>query len=599
MKNIIIIDSYPDTKHPCFKDKCLKTYKFNNDKRNFEEVCQDLDVKFPHGTAIGGIIAKTCKEMDVIYHFFDIFSKDKLKMLDLTNKALEYISRNFQDGVINCSLGTIYYNEILESLIEKLSKKILIISAFDNAGAISYPAAFDSVIGVDTSFRCTKKDDFVVVKNSPIDIRAKGGVQRVPWVNPEYTINQGSSFACAYVTAYVAQHYYGLSKDKVMEKLEGIARFVYSFEVEKVTSIELANKNVAIVPYNKEIQSAFNFSAFLPFKVAGFYDFKFSGNIGRELMSFYDEDIRTIVENTDRINFENIDVLVIGHLKELSLLTHRDLKKELLEKCLKYHVEVLAFDSIDFEEYSEKFSLGKLNLLSVEELTPKFPEKFGKLFTSKTPVLGIFGTSSKQGKFTLQIQLRDALKKRGYDTGFIGTEPTSSLFNFDITYPIGYMGIENQNPQMILEHSNYLVNILDKMNKDLIVVGSQSGTIPQVLYNLGQSTLTQLAFLQGTNPDAVILAINFDDSFSYIQRTILTMKNLINCSVIGLALYPFCFKNGWGIISDRKEKVSGDDCKQKKKKLEEEFGIPVIVPGDKKENVTLIKMVENFFSGER
>lgn len=37
---------------------------------------------------------------------------------------------------------------------------VIIVFAFDNAGSISYPAAFENVIGVTSDFNCYSIDDF-------------------------------------------------------------------------------------------------------------------------------------------------------------------------------------------------------------------------------------------------------------------------------------------------------------------------------------------------------------------------------------------------------------------------------------------------------
>ena len=49
----------------------------------------------------------------------------------------------------------------------------------------------------------------------------------------------------------------------------------------------------------------------------------------------------------------------------------------------------------------------------------------------------MFGTSSQQGKFTLQLTLRDKLIKRGYRIGQIGTEPSSYLFGMERCFHFG------------------------------------------------------------------------------------------------------------------------------------------------------------------
>lgn len=52
------------------------------------------------------------------------------------------------------------------------------------------------------------------------------------------------------------------------------------------------------------------------------------------------------------------------------------------------------------------------------------------LYRISTPVLAVCGTSSKQGKFTLQLELRKRFCEMGYKVGQIGTEPNSLLLGW-------------------------------------------------------------------------------------------------------------------------------------------------------------------------
>ena len=72
------------------------------------------------------------------------------------------------------------------------------------------------------------------------------------------------------------------------------------------------------------------------------------------------------------------------------------------------------------------------------------------LYRIATPIIGVFGTSSKQGKFTLQLKLRELLLKQGYSVGEIGTEPTSQLFGKEYVFPMGY------NSTVYIEHNDII-----------------------------------------------------------------------------------------------------------------------------------------------
>jgi hypothetical protein len=54
------------------------------------------------------------------------------------------------------------------------------------------------------------------------------------------------------------------------------------------------------------------------------------------------------------------------------------------------------------------------------------------------PVLGVFGTSASQGKFTLQLALRRRLLQLGYEISQVGTEHHAALFGMDLAFPMGH-----------------------------------------------------------------------------------------------------------------------------------------------------------------
>ncbi len=187
---IVVLDSRPFLKHPIFKNRNIQVFTEEESQKwnNHLETFTDTHLH-PHGTAVCGIISANLPE-NVELFCFDIFDTEQKNMLCKLISALEFIYHNVKCDIINISLGVRYPNENLEKICRKIcDNNTTIVSAFDNAGAISYPAAYPFVIGVDTSPRCTHADDFVFVKNSPITIRGKGNTQRVPWIDPLYTIN--------------------------------------------------------------------------------------------------------------------------------------------------------------------------------------------------------------------------------------------------------------------------------------------------------------------------------------------------------------------------------------------------------------------------
>lgn len=209
--------------------------------------------------------------------------------------------------------------------------------------------------------------------------------------------------------------------------------------------------------------------------------------------------------------------------------------------------------------------------------------------------MGFFGTGKKQGKYALQLALRKKFLQAGYKVGQLGTEPNSPLFGMDETYPFGYAGIIDTDPWQMIENINYLMHKIDIHHPDIILAGSQSGTAPRAFYNIGQMTVQQLNFLSGVNPDAVVLNVNADDNIHYIERIIKTIEGVGRGKVIGIVIYPFMYKNGWGIILDRKSRISSEEEGMIANKIKEHTNIDTFILGNEETEEKVYNLCVNFF----
>lgn len=129
------------------------------------------------------------------------------------------------------------------------------------------------------------------------------------------------------------------------------------------------------------------------------------------------------------------------------------------------------------------------HLLGIEKdnLQDKCTLPGGRLYNRLTPVVGVFGTSSRQGKFTVQMELRKRFLQHGYTVGQIVSEPSGYLHQCDGVFPFGYHA-------NILTCAEDSVAILNRMlwdasghnTKDVILVGGQSGVVPYSYHNISQ-----------------------------------------------------------------------------------------------------------------
>lgn len=556
---VLVIDSGVDLRHPSFVGVNIKTYDFIDTNLKLSEG----NDTYGHGTAIASIIAKK-KNVEIVSVKLDDIENavDEKQLVSL----LKYIYANMQFDIINLSLGlNICEDEELFSLCEMFKRNnTVIVSAFDNLGSISFPAAFSNVIGVTSGGMCNKINQFEYVESAEINLAAKGGLQRVAWVNPQYLMVGGNSFACAHASAQIV--------DFINDGIVGFDNILKEFRNNAIKIWEEANpvgenskpkiERAILFPFNKEMHSLIRFSHLLNFKIVGVYDCKFSANIGATTKRLMDDDVLDIkIGNINQVDWNEFDTIILGHTDEmLNVAGDKEIYK-FIEEAKTKNKQFYSLDEVNVK----RFDLNNVYYPIISKT--KLPSnRFGKLYRISKPVVGVFGTSSKQGKFTLQLKLREQLIKDGYKVGQIGTEPHSLLFDFDDVFPIGY----NSNVSIFdNEVVSYLNNRIYElcMSNDLILVGSQSGTVPYDVGNLAQFTISQMVFLQGTQPDTVILCINAFDDNAYVKRTIEYIEASVDCKVIALVLFPVTLNEDWRGIYGGTYKI----CYNEKRNLIEKF----------------------------
>lgn len=208
--------------------------------------------------------------------------------------------------------------------------------------------------------------------------------------------------------------------------------------------------------------------------------------------------------------------------------------------------------------------------------------------------MGIFGTSASQGKFTLQLKIRNCFEQSGYSVGTLGTEPSAKLFGFDAVYPMGYRSTVYLNEYESVFMLNRIMQSIEAKNPDIILVASQSQTIANNWGNLGQLPLSQYDFLLGTRPDAFILCVNLFDEIDYIKRTIHFLEITTKGKVIAMAALPMKITSEF--VKDITEPEVVNDFAAMKIKLEQEIGIPLFNLAVDSEIGELYKLCVKFFS---
>ena len=573
--NILVVDSGIKLSHEAFEEFNIESYEIVGNR--LEQVFCDNDEN-GHGTAVCGLICNSLKRygVDANVKMLKAFSGDSVNESGIVN-ALMLADEFFDVDIINMSFGI--RDSKCNSIVKAcnfLLKKAIIVSAVDNLGTLSVPSVIPGVIGVISDKTVTKSHQYNYYKGLPIQMGAYGKLQRVAWNNPDFIFLEGNSMACANATGIVANLVWQYGKDSLQEQLLlNSFKEPVCFQTREKYSLEIpfSIKKAAIFPLNKETGSLLLFKDMLGFDIVDVYDSPISGKVGSnasQIMNLnLDCDFK--VKNINDFSSDEVDTLIVGHITEyLKYPRERDRIFSMLENCKK-DLHYYFFDPVENNE--NVFS----PVLDESYIPPTFGD--GMLYGIHTPILGIFGTSSSQGKFTLQLYLRKIFSTIGYSVGQIGTEPESLLFDFDAIYSMGYnSSVDFSDKDMIL-YLNKVIHEIEMNNEyDLIITGSQSGTVPYSFGSISNMTLKQSAFLFATCPDVVVLSVNVFDDKEYIERTIKFIESSADTKVVAIVIFPKVRKAASKMFG---EKDDIENINMKCKEINEYFNIPVFVLGQK------------------
>lgn len=567
-----------------------KSHRFFHGAENFDSIslffneqkkCIDFEKNetdyVGHGTAVSSIIHKyspDTKKLVINFH-------NLAKQIDenLLIAILDYVYEHVKGSVINLSFGihSCENSTSLRDICKKLNDKgFILIAAMGNDGTIAYPAAFPEVISVAVNRNITNYVEYIFFdEDDELTLAAFGINQRLPWSgNDEYNIVSGSSFSCAYITAIISELYKnGYTKlTDVKSKLREQAKQIIPFkrQIKPLCKDNMFQiKKAALFPFNKEMHSLVRFYDLLDFEIAAIYDVKYSMKIGldtRRLMT--DDSVKSFtIQNYKNINWDDFDTLILGHCEELEERTgDSSFFFDILDSALKHGKQVFSFDRIRGLSQEDK-KLVQFPFISQSNMPP---ERFEMLYQIATPVVSFLGTGPQQGKFTLQLEIRKRLKAAGFQVGQIGTEPSALLYGMDHLYPLGYNSLRSVliRDYDVIKYVNFLLHDLDSKGSDIILVGSQSGTIAVSPGYLRSYSLLQSTFLKATWPDIAVICIGYDDDENYIKRSINYIESATNCKVIATAFLPFSNSKNAANIAGHYNKSRLDNTLISKKQAE-------------------------------
>lgn len=543
-----------------------------------------------HGTAVFSIFNSQIPDAKILC----MKIPEDSQVEDLIS-IFDYIYNYVDCKMIHLSLGITQCDNISElySVCKKLyDKNVIMVAAFSNDGSISYPAAFDIVVGVDISLNCRHIYEYEYVDSPIINIRAFAFTQTLPFTDGKPQKCSGTSFSAPYISSYIYK--YIKSKDSyslsdIHFLLKKGAKKEYPSVVSKMTNSFHIDKAIAF-PFNKEIHSLARYSNFLYFNLENIYDVKYLRNIGKQISTLFHKKFSRdyTIQNYMNIDWnDNFDTLILGHTRELSALLNIDLKMYFYQKCIEYKKNIFSFDDL-----SDIYHCSKIKVYSPQFTIPD--NHFGKLYHIGKPIICIVGTSSKQGKFSTQVCLRNAFESRGYKVGQLGTEPSSELFGFDAVFPNGYDSNINISWTDEIVTINYLLHEIEIKNPDVIIVGTQSQSYPFSFGNVRYLPVKQNSVLYAINADAYILTCNYFDEIEYIEQTLNFIESINNSKVIAINLFPIDSNLQWSVFAVESHIVSEEMLNRKKEQLYQKFHIPVII--QERENDQLCEICIECFS---
>lgn len=560
-----------------------------------EEAYDDIG----HGTAVTSLILKNNKEVEIIP--IKVVENGIVAGEECLLAALRYIYKEVECDLINISLGVVccYNIEALYEICKKLTEKgIVIVAAHDNDGAISYPASFDCVIGIEGVRNQIPMQKFIKVDDSNYigDLREV----RVPWLNGEYKTVSGNSFLCPKVTALIAEKFenYEMDFSRVVDFLENYVYYKYNTETKKGENQTNFHITRAIVfPFNKEMHSLARYEDLLSFEVLGYYDTKYSGQIEKKISDLQNiRDNEKIIHSYEKIDWEaDFDTVILGHISEISHAVGFDFEEYIVQKCLKYQKKL--FSCRDISDIYQK----KIQDIKYYAPVVKSNEYDNKRIVSRKmhvigrPILGVVGTGSRQGKFSLQLALRRGLLANQFKVGQLGTEPTSLLFGMDEVYPFGYESSVQTKGFDSVYVINHMLGRIERKEPDIILFGSQAHTIPLEPSGANYYPIMQQELLLACQADAYILCVSPEDSMEYIGRNIGYLESLYNSKVIAIVISPFSMNARLSIIGGCRELEDENILKTLQDRLFETYQLPVIRLDDNEIETKLTDVVVNYF----
>ena len=165
----------------------------------------------------------------------------------------------------------------------------------------------------------------------------------------------------------------------------------------------------------------------------------------------------------------------------------------------------------------------------------------------------------------------------------------------DFVYPMGHESTVYIKEYDTVRWLNEAMHSLCKQDNDIIMVGSQSGTLQYFPWNLEQCNIAQYNFLIGTMPDAIILCLNPYDELNFVIRTISFLESTVGCKVIALAVFPMEYRDDWSIAYGEKKALTNERFQKLKEELYEKCHVDIYNIGSQSDIIMLFEKIIRYF----
>ena len=548
-----------------------------------------------HGTACAGIIRRKASEAEL--YSVRIFDESLQADSRLLIAAIEWALDQDMD-LINLSLGTteVTYRDALERICRQAAdQSVLLVAAEHEEGRESYPAHLPQVIGVGSG-KLQGLYAYLYRQGEAIECIARGDAQRLCWLEPSEIMTAGTSFAAPHITGLVAlirEAHPDANLEQVRQHLhthaqpEAAPRSTPQLVIPPEADESFAwIQKAALYPYNKEMHALMRRRDLLGFEIVGIGDPIGKGLTGKDAGKAIGlPPVGFQVAPRLAAALQGADTLILGYVNELSRIRRKDVLREAVQMALDQGVHVFSLLALPRERYADLYEQAEAKGLCLYYPALSAKDAQQTLASASqypqvdVPVVAVLGTSSQQGKFTLQLALRRRLMELGYQVGQIGTEHHAKLFGMDCAFPMGYAA----SVEIPLDYyAPYLDAKMRQINQrkrpHLILVGSQSGTVPYNVSEPETHTLSTVAFLMGVKPDACLLVVNSIDTDDYIQNTIDGIRAMCHAPTLLLAMSDKekHVREAYGRTSVKPRPMSEEDSHCKLRHLEQKFKLPAL-----------------------